>query len=85
MVDIFKDVYRLKALIIVGLSKEECISLATRRKSSCATHKHDWNKCGHLEQHTLPKQIYWKYETENTKMEPPKPNSLEKQMGHNPP
>jgi hypothetical protein len=35
--------------------------------------------------HTHPKWVYRKYETCNTNMESPKPNSLEKPMGHNPP
>jgi hypothetical protein len=35
--------------------------------------------------HTPPKQVYWKHETWNINIEPPKPNSLKKQMGHNPP
>jgi len=35
--------------------------------------------------HTHPKWVYKKYETYNTNMESPKPNSLEKPMGHNPP
>jgi hypothetical protein len=36
-----KDACKLEALIIVRLLKEGCISLATRRKLSCVTHKHD--------------------------------------------
>jgi hypothetical protein len=35
------------------------------------------------EKHIPPKRIYRKYETWSINMEPPKPNSLEKQMGHN--
>jgi hypothetical protein len=38
-----------------------------------------------LEKHTFPKQAYRKYETWNTNTKPPKPNSLEKKMKHNPP
>jgi hypothetical protein len=36
-----KDACIHKALIIARLSKERCISLATRGRSSCVTHKHD--------------------------------------------
>jgi hypothetical protein len=36
-----------------------------------------------LEKHIPPKWVYQKYKTWRTNMEPPKPNSLEKQMGHN--
>jgi hypothetical protein len=35
--------------------------------------------------HILPKRIYRRYETSNTNKKSPKPNSSEKQMGHNPP
>jgi hypothetical protein len=35
------------------------------------------------EKHTLPKRTYQTYETYNINMEPPKPNSLEKQIRHN--
>jgi hypothetical protein len=35
--------------------------------------------------HTPPKYVYQKYETWNINIEPLKPNSFEKQMGHNPP
>jgi hypothetical protein len=38
-----------------------------------------------LEKHILLKRVYQKYETWNIDMEPPKPNSLEKHMGHSPP
>jgi hypothetical protein len=31
-----------------------------------------------LEKHTFPKQVYQKYKTLSTNMEPQKPNSLEK-------
>jgi hypothetical protein len=41
-----KDAYRHGVLVIAKLSKNGCISLATWRKPSRATHKHDWNKCG---------------------------------------
>jgi hypothetical protein len=36
-----KDVYKLVVPVIVKLSKERCIFLAVRRKSSCTTHKCD--------------------------------------------
>jgi hypothetical protein len=35
------------------------------------------------EKHIPPKWVYQNYETYNKNMEPPKPKSLEKQMGHN--
>jgi hypothetical protein len=35
--------------------------------------------------HTFPKWVYQIYETWSTNMEPPKHNSLERQMRHNPP
>jgi hypothetical protein len=38
-----------------------------------------------FEKHIPPKWVYQKYETYDTNMEPSKPNSLEKQMGHNSP
>jgi hypothetical protein len=38
-----------------------------------------------LKKHIFPKWVYHKYETLNTKIEALKHNSLEKQMGHNPP
>jgi hypothetical protein len=36
-----KDVCKLEVPIIVRLLKEGCISLVTRRRFSCVTHKHD--------------------------------------------
>jgi len=33
--------------------------------------------------HTPPKWVYQKYETWSTGVEPPKPNSLQRQMGQN--
>jgi len=36
-----KDAYKLGALVLVRLSKERCISLATRIKSFRTTRKHD--------------------------------------------
>jgi hypothetical protein len=35
------------------------------------------------EKHIPPKRVREKYETLSTNKEPPKPNSLKKQMGHN--
>jgi len=35
-----------------------------------------------LKKNIPPKRVYQKYETLNTNMEPPKHNSIEKQMGH---
>jgi hypothetical protein len=37
------------------------------------------------EKHIIPKWVYRKYETYNKNIEQLEPNSLEKQMGHNPP
>jgi hypothetical protein len=39
--DYLMDDYRPGALVTIKLSKEGCISLVTRRKPSCVTHKHD--------------------------------------------
>jgi hypothetical protein len=41
-----RDVCRLKALITTKFSKEGCISLTIRRKSSHVAYKHDWSRCG---------------------------------------
>jgi hypothetical protein len=41
-----KDAYRPRAPIIARLSKVGCISLVTRGRPSCATHKHVWSRCG---------------------------------------
>jgi hypothetical protein len=38
-----------------------------------------------FKEHIPPKWVYRKYETLSTNTESPKHNSLEKQMGHNPP
>jgi hypothetical protein len=78
-----KDAYRLGALIIVRLLKKGCISLTTRKKSSCTAHKHDSNRCKALQ---LEKILFQNKYIENTKLtnkKSPKPNSLKKQMGHN--
>jgi len=40
-----KDAYTLGVSITTKFSKKRCISLAIKRPS-CATYKHDWNKCG---------------------------------------
>jgi hypothetical protein len=36
-----RDAYELEVPVTTKLSKEGCISLATRRKSFCIAHKHD--------------------------------------------
>jgi len=41
-----KDAYRPRVSIIARFSKEGCISLAAKRRSSHATHKHDLSRCG---------------------------------------
>jgi len=79
------DAYRFGALVIAKILKKGCIFLVIRRRLSWIAWKHDWKRCGsfQLEKHTLSKWVYWKYEIWNIDMEPIKPNSLRKQMGHN--
>jgi hypothetical protein len=59
-----KDTYRLRVSITTRLSKERCISLATRGRPSHIAHKHDWSKCALAPPPRnifFQKQIYWKY------------------------
>jgi len=60
-----KDACRFGALIIARLLKKGCISLTTRRKSSCIAHKHDSNKCGAPQ---LEKILFQNKYIENTKL-----------------
>jgi hypothetical protein len=60
-----KNACKCGALLTTRLSKEGCISLITKGRTSHTTCKHDWSKCGPLqfEKHIPPKWVYQKYET----------------------
>jgi hypothetical protein len=61
---LIRDACRLGVSITIRFSKEGCISLTTRGKSSHLTCKHDWNKCGPFQpkKHTPLKCVCRKHE-----------------------
>jgi len=80
------DAYRPKTSIIAKLSKKGCIFIVVGGDGYPKLHENMIKRgVGPLQpkKHTFVKQLYQRYEKWSIDVEPPKPNSLKRQMGHN--